>query len=324
VSDEDSSSNKRIRHASSLEAEFMNGDMHARHSLPNQFSVGSSLLQDIAFSAQQALARDEDDLVPVDPALQAYASGAYSAMDMTPSYGTNGEGILSSIEQQAEGDAAMDSAEFETQNGGVHGPSVEALTPGPPPHNDTVQAQTNGFARMNGFQASDSIHAKTNGFGSHNNAVRRPSSPVSPRQMSAVSPSTNNYNTHVTSPATNQYNNFTTDSDFPPPITPAANSHRASRPPNSSSHKASQTPSRRRASKTPKSTPSGKRHDSRGRDGIKLEAGFGMGGMNMGMGMNMNMNMMAMDMIDPSLDQASIDLIKQLQAEDLGLRRRSR
>jgi F-box/leucine-rich repeat protein 10/11 len=29
-------------------------------------------------------------------------------------------------------------------------------------------------------------------------------------------------------------------------------------------------------------------------------------------------------MIDPSLDQASIDLIKQLQQEDLGLRRRSR
>jgi F-box/leucine-rich repeat protein 10/11 len=328
VSDEDSSSNKRIRHASSLEAEFMNGDMHARHSLPNQFSVGSSLLQDIAFSAQQALARDEDDLVPVDPALQAYASGAYSAMDMAPSYEANGEGILSSIEQQAEGDAAMDSAEFETQNGGLHGPSVEALTPGPPPHNDTVQAQTNGFARTNGFQASDSIHVKTNGFASHpshNNAVRRPSSPVSPRQMSAVSPSSNNYNTYMTSPATNQYNNFTADSDFPPPpVTPAANSHRASRPPHSSSHKASQTPSRRPASKTPKSTPSGKRHDSRGRDSIKLEAGLGMGGMNMGMGMNMNMNLMAMDMIDPSLDQASIDLIKQLQAEDLGLRRRSR
>jgi F-box/leucine-rich repeat protein 10/11 len=322
VSDEDSSSNKRIRHASSLEAEFMNGDMHTRHSLPNQFSVGSSLLQDIAFSAQQALARGEDDLVPVDPALQAYASGAYSAMDMTPSYETNGEGILSSIEQQAEGDASMDGADFETQNGGVHGPSVEALTPGPPPHNDTVQARTNGYA------VSDSIHIKANGFASHpshNNAVRRPSSPVSPRQMSAVSPGTNNYNTYMTSPTMNQYNNFTTDSDFPPPpVTPAANSHRASRPPNSSSHKASQTPSRRRASKTPKSTPSGRRHDSRGRDGIKLEAGFGMNGMNMGMGINMNMNMMAMDMIDPSLDQASIDLIKQLQAEDLGLRRRSR
>jgi F-box/leucine-rich repeat protein 10/11 len=317
VSDEDSSSNKRIRHASSLEAEFMNGDMHARHSLPNQFSVGSSLLQDIAFSAQQALARDEDDLVPVDPALQAYASGAYATMDMTPSYETNGEGILSSIEQQLEGDTSMDGVEYESQNGAIHGPSVEAITPGPPPHNDTVQTQTNGHP------ASDNVHVKANGFASHhshNNAVRRPSSPVSPRQMSAISPGTNNYNTYMSSPTTTQYNNFTTDSDFPPPpVTPAANPHRASRLPNSSSHKASQTPSRHRGSKTPKSTPSGRRHDSR--DNIKLEAGLGMG---MSMSMGMGMNMMAMDMIDPSLDQASIDLIKQLQAEDLGLRRRSR
>jgi F-box/leucine-rich repeat protein 10/11 len=315
VSDEDSNSNKRIRHASSLEAEFMNGDIHARHSLPNQFSVGSSLLQDIAFSAQQALARDEDDLVPVDPALQAYASGAYATMDMTPSYETNGEGILSSIEQQVEGDTSMDGVEYEAQNGALHGPNVEAITPGPPPHNDTVQA--------NGHPASNTAHIKANGFASHpshNNAVRRPSSPVSPRQMSAISPGTDNYNTYMSSPTMTQYNNFTTDSDFPPPpVTPATNLHRASRPPNSSSHKASQTPSRHRGSKTPKSTPSGRRHDSR--DNIKLEAGLGMG---MSIGMGMGMNMMAIDMIDPSLDQASIDLIKQLQAEDLGLRRRSR
>lgn len=96
-----------MRHESSFEDDYMNGDIHARHSLPNQFNVGSSLLQDIAFSAQQALARDQDDLVPVDPALQAYATGAYPAMDATPSYETNGNGILSSIEQQSEGDMQM-------------------------------------------------------------------------------------------------------------------------------------------------------------------------------------------------------------------------
>jgi F-box/leucine-rich repeat protein 10/11 len=304
-----------MKHESSYDDDYLNGDMHTRHSLPNQFSVGSSLLQDIAFSAQQALARDENDLVPVDPALQAYANGAYSAMDMTPSYVTNGDGIMSSIEQQAEGDMPMDGVNFAPQNGGLHGPSVESLTPGPPPHNDTIHVQTNGFP------VSDTTHVKSNGFASQtslNNAVRRPSSPVSPRHMSAMSPGTNNYNTYMVSPTMHHHNdyNFTTDSDFPPPpVTPAANPRRSSRPPNSSGRKTTQTPSRSHASKTPKSTPGGKRHDSR--DGIKLEAGLGMG-------MGMSMMGIDMDMIDPSLDQASLDLIKQLQAEELGLRRRSR
>jgi F-box/leucine-rich repeat protein 10/11 len=326
VSDEDSSSTtKRMKHESSFEDDFLNGDIHTRHSLPNQFSVESSLLQGIAFSAQQALARDEDELVPVDPALQAYAGGAYSTMDMPRSYATNGDNVMSSVEQQAEGDVAMDGIEFTTQNGGLHVPSVEPLTPGPPPHNNTVHAQTNGHPVV------DIIHVKANGFTprpSLNNAVRRPSSPVSPRHTSAVSPGTENYNTYMTSPITvnqnNYNNNFTTDSDFPPPpATPATNGHRLSRPPNSSGRKSAQTPSRRRASKTPKSTPGGRRHDSG--EGIKLEAGLGMGmNMNMNMGINMNMSMLGMDMIDPSLDQASIDLIKQLQQEELGLRRRSR
>ncbi|KAH4078178.1 hypothetical protein HBI56_226790 [Parastagonospora nodorum] len=298
VSDENSnSSTKRKKHGSSFEDDYMNGDMHARHSLPNQFSVGSSLLQDIAFSAQQALARDEDDLVPVDPALQAYANGAYSAMEMAPSYASNGNGIMSSIEQQAEGDMQMSGSEYATQNGGLHGPSIEPLTLGPPPHNDTAHAQSNGYT------APDPLHVKTNGFAhrpSHNNAVRRPSSPVSPRQMSAISPGMYNHNAYMTSPSMNHNHNnhdynFTTDSDFPPPpTTPAAKTHAPT----------NKTP---RASKTPKSTPC-----NRHAEGIKLEAGIGVG------------MMMDVDMIDPSLDQASIDLIKQLQQEDLGLRRRSR
>jgi F-box/leucine-rich repeat protein 10/11 len=324
VSDEDSNSiAKRMKHESSFDDDYLSGDMHTRHSLPNQFSVGSSLLQDIAFSAQQALARDEHALVPVDPALQAYTSETYPAMDMAPSYATNGDSILSSVEQQAEGDVAMDGVEYAMQNGELHGPSVEPLTPGPPPHNDTLHGQTNGYL------VADIVHVKANGVPpqpSLTNAVRRPSSPVSPRNMSAVSPGTENYNTYMTSPTThtqNSYNNFTTDSDFPPPpTTPAANTHRTSRPPNSSGRKTTQTPSRRRVSKTPKSTPGGRRHENG--EGIKLEAGLGMGMNNMNMGMNMNMSMLGMDMIDPSLDQASIDLIKQLQQEELGLRRRSR
>ncbi|KAH7410452.1 hypothetical protein DE146DRAFT_644993 [Phaeosphaeria sp. MPI-PUGE-AT-0046c] len=319
VSDEDSSSAaKRMKHDTSFEGDYMNGDLQTRHSLPTQFSVGSSLLQDIAFSAQQALARDEDDLVPVDPALQAFANGAYSAMDTNGAYATNGDDIVSSIEDQIEGDIPMDDG-YAMQNGGGHGPSIEPLTPGPPPHNGTTHVQTNGHSMH------DSTHAKLNGFDlnpSQDHAVRPPLSPVSPRHTSAISPGADSYN-YMTSSANDAYN-FTADSDFPPPpVTPSANAHRQSRPPNSAGLKANHTPSRPRASKTPKSTPGSRRHDSR--DGIKLEAGLGMGGMNgMNLGMNMNAGLLSMDVIDPSLDQASIDLIKQLHQEDLGLRRRSR
>jgi F-box/leucine-rich repeat protein 10/11 len=45
-----------------------------------------------------------------------------------------------------------------------------------------------------------------------------------------------------------------------------------------------------------------------------VDMGMGMGG---GVGLGLNHSA-----IDPNLDQASFDLIKQLQQEDLGLRRR--
>jgi F-box/leucine-rich repeat protein 10/11 len=310
VSDEDSTTtNKRMRHESSYDDEYTNSDMHARHSLPNHFSVGSSILQDIAFSAQQALDRgQDDDLVPVDPALQAYASGAFSAMEMAPTYQTNGDSIMSSIEQQAEGDLQMDGLEFASQNGDTHGRSVEPLTPGPPPHNDTIHARTNGYA------VADALHVHTNGFATkaprEHNAVRHPSSPVSPRHMSAVSPTTNTYNNYATSPFTqnhDNYNNFAANANFPPPpFTPPAHYNGA---------KQRYTSSRSRPSKTPKPVSASRRRDSK--DSIKLEAGFGMSA-------GLDMSLLDMDAIDPNLDQASIELIKQLQAEEHGLRRRSR
>ncbi|KAH7080766.1 hypothetical protein FB567DRAFT_112762 [Paraphoma chrysanthemicola] len=296
VSDEDSSTtNKRMKHESSFDDDYMNNNIHLRHSLPNHFSAGSSLLQDIAFSAQQALARGEDELVPVDPALQAYASGAYAAMDMTPAYQQNGDHVMSSIEQPAEGDVPLDGVQYTQRNGEPHGPSIEPLTPGPPPHNDSA-VQNNGqsasdtiHVKTNGYPQSDTIHVQTNGYATQHSHDHDPV-----RHPSSISPSTNTaYNTYMTSPSAHHnhsYNNFTTDSDFPPPTTP--------HPP----------ASRPRASKTPKSTPK--------KDGIKLEAGLG--GM---LGLDGSLNM---GLIDPNLDQASMDLIKQLQAEDLGLRRRSR
>jgi F-box/leucine-rich repeat protein 10/11 len=296
--------------------------MHARHSLPNHFSSGSSFLQEMAYSAQQALDQspENDDLVPVDPALQAYTNGDYNHMDMTNTYHTNGDTVMSSVEYQPTDPMLMDGMELTGQNSEVHGPSIESLTPGPPPHNDTAHTHTNGF---------------TSKPGPEHHAVRHPSSPVSPRHVSAASPTTttNNrlYNPYITSPGTNNYNNFTTNSDFPPPpITPTLNNSYKARTQHSSGRKPSHTPSRAgRNSKTPKSTPTKRQENGGGGGGgIKLEHGMSMGtGMGIGVGMNggMNVGMGSMlNMIDPNLDQASFDLIKQLQQEDLGLRRRSR
>ncbi|CAO2654379.1 Nn.00g111120.m01.CDS01 [Neocucurbitaria sp. VM-36] len=305
VSDEDSTTTaKRMKHESSYDDEYINGDMHARHSLPNQFSGGSSFLQDLAYSAQQALDHDPDDeLVPVDPALQVYANENYRDMDMAPAYHQNGDNIMSSIEYQTGGPVPMDGLEFTEGNGELHGPSIEPLTPGPPLHADTIHVRTNGFASKSAI-GLESVRP---------NAVRHPSSPVSPRHMSAASPTASHYDQYNLSPTANHYNNFTANSDFPPPpITPSAKPARSSHGPHALGQKSRQTPSRGgRNSRTPKSTPGGRRRDSK--DGIKVEHGSGMG---MGAGM--------LGMIDPNLDQASIDLIKQLQQEDLGLRRRSR
>lgn len=248
-------------------------------------------------------------MVPVDPALQAYANGAFTAME-APMYATNSDGIVSSIEQQAEGDVSMSGIDFTQHNGQAQGTSVESLTPGPPPHNHTQgngyqppDVQTNGYpepeihhAQANGYQDSTPIHIQTNGYDSkaphEHNAVRHPSSPVSP--------GTSTFNQYMTtSPTMSHANNhyaFTTNSDFPPPpTTPARNQ---------------KTPSRHPASKTPNS--GSRQSDSK--DGIKLESGLGMSMMTGGMDM----------LIDPSLDQASRDLIKQLELEDRGLRDRRR
>ncbi|KAF1833190.1 hypothetical protein BDW02DRAFT_393466 [Decorospora gaudefroyi] len=302
VSDEDTLiAPKRMRQKSSYDDEYLDGDMHSRHSLPNQYSGGPAFLRDIAYSAQQALDQTpDDDLVPVDPALQAYANIDYTATAMEMgSLHTNGDTVMSSVEYQPTDLMLMDGMELTGHDGEAQKPRVGPQTPGPPPHNDTAHAHTNGFASKPTVE---------------HHAVRHPSSPVSPRHVSATSPivNNNNYNPYLTSPATNNYNNFTTNSDFPPPpITP---SYKALGQQHSSGRKSSQTPSRGgRNSKTPKSTPS-KRQDS---SGIKLEHG-----MSMGTGVGMNMGMLGM--IDPNLDQASFDLIKQLQQEDLGLRRRSR
>lgn len=265
---------------------MVNGDgHHSRHSLPHQFSIGGSLLQDIAYSAQQALnQRPDGETMPIDPALQGYANDEYSSSNMARNYPPMSDMIMSSVEQHGNSEP-MDGVENSGINGQQQGPSIEPLTPGPPAYHDRGQHR-NSHRHMNGYMPYPPTQR---------DAVRPVSSPVSPRHVQATSP---------TSPTTHDHNMFTTGSDFIPPSTPTAHAR-----PAPSSHKSSARPSR-----TPKSTPSSRRRDSK--DGIKLEQGLSMA-MSLGMGLNL-------DFIDPNLDQASRDLIKQLQAEEHGLRRRSR
>ncbi|KAF2134584.1 hypothetical protein P153DRAFT_278420 [Dothidotthia symphoricarpi CBS 119687] len=284
VSEEDSTTAKRMRQESAFDGDMMNGDLHTRHSLPHQFSVNASMLQDVAYAAQQTFDHDpEDDMMPIDPALQAYNNADYSPMNMTTPQPNNGDTIISSIEYHPTTTTTTTTspttdADFPARQG----PSVEPLTPGPPPFPNT------------------SHHPQTNGYTTHHL-----SSPVSPTN---------------TSPTSNNYNMYTTASDFPPPpITPtttaATTATAATRPyraPNTNPPSSS-----RKASKTPKSTPGFRRRDSQHH--IKLELGMGLG-----LGMNLDMLGMGVGVIDPQLDEASRNLIKQLQQEDMGLRRRSR
>lgn len=288
ISEEDSASmSKRVKQESSLDDSGFRNGHHPRHSLPHQYNIGGSLLQDIAYSAQQALGQHpEEELMPIDPALQGYSHEEYPSTGTASSYPPMGDVVMSSIEPQHGNHEPMSGIQYPQVNGQQQGPSIEPLTPGPPAYHEAGQHQ-NGHHRTNGYLSYPPAQ---------HDAVRPPSSPMSPRQMRVPSP---------TSPTTHNHNMFTTGSDFIPPVTPTAPQRTAP----SSSHKSGQ-----RNSRTPKSTPGSRRRDSK--DSVKLETGLTMA-MSLGMGINL-------DFIDPNLDQASRDLIKQLQAEEHGLRRRSR
>ncbi|KAJ8109742.1 hypothetical protein OPT61_g7232 [Boeremia exigua] len=158
ISEEDSVSlPKRMKQESSMDEGRFNG--HPRHSL-SQFDMGGALLQDIAYSAQQALSQNpEGELLPIDPALH-YAHEDYPSNSMAPSYTQMSDSIMPTIEQHAHD--AMDGVRYAQANG--QGPSVEPLTPGPP-----------SGQRENGHPP--------NGHIPHHPTTRPASSPVSPRQV---------------------------------------------------------------------------------------------------------------------------------------------
>lgn len=303
VSEEDSLSiAKRIKYESSYDEDYMHDGMPPRHVASNQYSGGSLSLQDIAFSAQQALDQSPDGQhLPVDPTLQAYANhyhGNYATIEDS-SFSANGNTVISSVEYQTNEDILIDGTEPTGYNREPQGAGRDLVTPSSPPHEEQP--------------------------------VRHPSSSSISRHLSATSPS------RVASPTKPFYHTTTTTVIPTTPTTP----HHPPPPPHSATHfpssgkKQTHTPSStRRASKTPKSAPgAGRRHANTSKDVLKMGRGRSSTAttattatptITKNVEALFGASTIPIDDQDPYLDQASRDLIKQLQQEDLGLRRRRR
>lgn len=227
-----------------------NGLFGHRNSLPSAFDHSSTAeLQDLAFSAQQALSRVQPDgSMPIDPALQSSPQENDTMEVDSPHRPPHRDAVMSSIEH----DDPMEGIE-ETARSERRGPSVEPLTPGP---------------------LVDGIDSQTNGV-----------------RLSDMSPDVN----HII--------------DLPPPVTPVA--PRSSQL-SSSGRKTSQTPRpSNRKSTTPKSTPGGRRRESR--EPIKAEPRS-----------EQKARAMSSTVAETNEDIASLALALKLQMEEHGLRRRSK
>lgn len=111
-----------MRKESGVDGGMTNGGVHSRLSLPNM-SIGGTSLQDIAYSAQQALNEVyPEDTMPIDPALQSYDTIRINA----PSHSSR-DVAMSSIEHVP--DSLINGVEEQPRS--ELGPSVEPLTPGP-------------------------------------------------------------------------------------------------------------------------------------------------------------------------------------------------
>ncbi|KAJ4303321.1 JmjC domain-containing histone demethylation protein 1 [Kalmusia sp. IMI 367209] len=129
--------------------------LHHRNSSSGEFGVGSTAeLQDLAFSAQQALDQvPDDDAMPIDPALQSYNhENDLSIMDTSPQ-ALHRDAVMFSVENLP--NEILEGVEEASLNMRP-GLSMESLSPG---------AGTNGFhGAANDFAGSHtSSHANLNG-----------------------------------------------------------------------------------------------------------------------------------------------------------------
>jgi F-box/leucine-rich repeat protein 10/11 len=132
--------------------------LHRRDSSSGEFVLGGQAeLQDLAFSAQQVLSHGpNDDVMPIDPALQSYQPGddEYTA-DNYP-HAARQDAVMFSIEDLPNGTIEREEINLD----GQPGPVLDSVSPGTVPNG--LHAQPNVFvedppspiANRNGVQFS--------------------------------------------------------------------------------------------------------------------------------------------------------------------------
>ncbi|KAK7180215.1 hypothetical protein DPSP01_012028 [Paraphaeosphaeria sporulosa] len=143
VSDEDPTVGQRkLKKEATADSASLYTSLHHRNSSSGEFVLGGHAeLQDLAFSAQQALSSHgfDDDAMPIDPALQSYNHGndEYSA-DLT--HTPHQDAVMFSVEDLPNGAVERGGSSMDAQSG----PVLDPVSPGTVPNGFHVQS--NGIA----------------------------------------------------------------------------------------------------------------------------------------------------------------------------------
>ncbi|KAF1979480.1 hypothetical protein BU23DRAFT_522751 [Bimuria novae-zelandiae CBS 107.79] len=154
VSDDDSTTaHRKLKKDATADDSFSYNPTHHRNSSLGEFIFGGTAeLQDLAFSAQQALSHvPDDDMMPIDPALQSYSHHNDALMMDTSPQAPHRDAVLFSVEDLP--NDPMDGVEsnFNARE------FMEPISPGTGLNG--FHAQTNGIA-----EATLSPHATRNGI----------------------------------------------------------------------------------------------------------------------------------------------------------------
>lgn len=159
ISEEDPAvSQRRMKKDSNSEGSLVYNPLQHRNSISGDFGVGSTVeLQDLAFSAQQALDHvHDDDVIPIDPSLQAYSHGNDTAMMDASPRTQHRDAVMFSVEDIPHDPMEGVDIGLEARSG----PVMEPLSPGSGPNGLHVQlngatgAPSSPRASRNGIQFS--------------------------------------------------------------------------------------------------------------------------------------------------------------------------
>ncbi|PVH94255.1 hypothetical protein DM02DRAFT_539866 [Periconia macrospinosa] len=153
ISEEEPMPSNRKMKKETADGEFINVHVRHRNSLPTNLGApGSNELQELAYSAQQALnqAMPDDATMPIDPALQSYDTDRDAVVLDSSSHVPHRDTIMSSIE------GGLDNQIRDTQTSAAtyayHGSSTEPVASGP--HFESIQGISNGTKEVQYSQPS--------------------------------------------------------------------------------------------------------------------------------------------------------------------------